>query len=238
MLYCIAAFARAADAGVALVEAETHRQLLAQLDAAEYEQREAATRALMGDTALTRQRWRELWDAAISAGGTPEQVHRLAAVGVHVTVREQIEPFLSDEHAGALGIHHVGVAADADEPDLAGAGAQPGSGAGVRVIKTAPGFPAHAVLRAGDTITAIDSRPLAGGAQAGADTQSAADDLVRRIRDIGCGKTATLTLLRDGRVLDVEVTLSSQPVLHQIISRGLAAEAEAAILRELDEAHE
>ncbi len=202
-----------------------YQQLLMQLDAEEYAAREAASRALLGDATLTRQRWEGLLDAAL----TPEQVHRLVAVGVHVTVREQIEPFIADQHPGALGMHHAGMPAAALESTMRQAGVEPRSGAGVCVIRTEPGFPAHVVLRAGDLIVGIDGQPLA----AGVDVQAASDDLVRRIRDAGCGRQVVLTLWRAGRRMEVEVQLSSLPVLQQTITRNLAAEVEAAILREL-----
>lgn len=209
--------------------ADRHALLLARLDAADYADREAATCALMGDADLSPPRWRALLDAAT----TPEQTHRLAAVGVHLMVRERIAPFLSNEHPGALGIHHVGAAAGESGGD---------SPAGVRVMKTEPGFPAHAVLRAGDIITAIDGQPLTAAVpdapppllRGQADPQAIAEELVGRIREIGCGRTTTLTLWRDGHVQHAAVTLSSQPVLQQIITRNLAAEAEAAILRDLE----
>ncbi len=207
------------DAAVRSSEAEGRfAELLEELDAADYATREAATRALMDHSDLTR----EIWERMLRAAATPERRHRLIAVGVHLAVRQRIGPWLSDRDNGALGIHHAGVPADQNmhtgEP-------------AVRVIRTEPGFPAHAVLRPGDLILAIDEQPFPDHA----DSQAVAQELVRMIVGRKCGQTVRLTIWRDGQRQEAPLTLSSTPALRQAIEAGMAAEAETAIFQILAE---
>ncbi len=64
----------------------------------------------------------------------------------------------------------------------------------VVVVQTEPGYPADGVLRAGDVITAVDGKPVAGES-----------DLTGLIQEHPAGSTLTVTILRDGKTQKVQV---------------------------------
>src|SRR5690606_28190415 len=72
------------------------------------------------------------------------------------------------------------------------------AGAGIGTVE--PGSPAaEAGLRPEDVVTAIDGRPVDGAAA-----------LTGYVRQYASGETATLTVVRDGKVHEVDVTLATR----------------------------
>jgi Lon-like protease len=69
-----------------------------------------------------------------------------------------------------------------------------GIGYQIVVVQAVPGYPAAGVLRAGDVITAVDGKPVAGES-----------DLSTLISAHPAGSTLTVTILRDGKTQQVQV---------------------------------
>jgi len=170
-------------------------ELLAALNDPSFETREAATQRLLADESLTEADILGLLGEAKS----PEQRHRLMRVARHhVLTRARIEHFKDDANA-SLGISQEVVVAGREQ-------------AAVRVILTLPGFPAHAHLRPGDLITAIDG-----------DTFPAAfngQGFAAKVRSYKPGQAMTLTIRRDDQRLDVKVALASGEALEAMYDTG------------------
>ena len=78
---------------------------------------------------------------------------------------------------------------------------------GVRVTRVFGGAAEPSELKVGDVITALDGNPLE------ASQPSDADLFATLIRQYKIGSTAKLTIVRDGKPMDVAVTLDTSPRL-------------------------
>ncbi|BAM05027.1 hypothetical protein PSMK_28680 [Phycisphaera mikurensis NBRC 102666] len=210
------------------------------LDAASFTEREAATQTLMADatqTPDTLAAWLPL------TRDRPEARARLLAAMHHQHLREARlalegpdagggllqragRATLRGPGPGSLGVSHrafpAGAMPGVDEPSIA-------------VVRTLPGFPAHAKLRVGDLIVGLNGRPVAWPEPAFPDAE---DRARRRIEDrrqrlladaaraatlfseavqtAGAGTSITLRVLRDGEPIEVALTLARSAALRSL----------------------
>jgi hypothetical protein len=163
--------------------------VLAALDAADFHERDEATRALLQDATRGVAALKAMYRAAES----PEARHRVLGVLRHRFLAEQAEAMFPGGGHGAIGVSHRAYAG--------GGGASPGA----EVVSTLPGFPGHAVLHRGDVITAVEGRPLAG--------DEGVEVLSQRVRQMRHGEAIGLTVERSGRPRQVRLTLGSMNAL-------------------------
>lgn len=179
--------------------------LLAQLGHEDYFQRDAAERAMMADATLTIERLAKLYERAEN----PEQRHRLLRVARHYHLRmvaQSAENFahLADHPVnGAVGIPQDAVNAD-QVPDVG----RPA----VRVRETFPGFPSHQYLKRDDLILAVDGQTL----PRTSDPDITFLNFKKMLGNHQAGSQVTFTVYREGRTMDVTLTLAHGAALAQM----------------------
>lgn len=130
--------------------AETVDQLVELLDADDYATRQRAHDRLLADNSLGEVQIK----AALNKPHSEEQRQRLLLIAEHHVMRAIREKQFAARHREPAAIGFSYEQAQAGEGN-----ANPGDG--VTVLATMPGFPGHALLRPGDTITAIDGQAAA-----------------------------------------------------------------------------
>lgn len=178
---------------------EKARTLLVELDDSKYLTRQAALSAMLALPTLSNE---QLIDLAEQATGL-EQRQALLIIAKHHLCRGLRETHFSQIGSGALGLaHHT--APGTMHPTI--------RKAGVLVVATIPGFPAHQVLRAGDMIIEIDGQPIP--------QVMLTDRSGQRFRNVveshNAGESLKLKVIRDGHAVDVAVVLASVRALERI----------------------
>ncbi len=215
--------------------------LLDRLDDPAWEVRQAASEELLSDAGMTPGR---LLEALPAEGERPEVRARLLDAVEHHALRLRREGAapevggaferagrraLLGPEPGALGVSHR-----AFPP-----GTIPGvEGPCIAVVKTLAGFPAHTLLRAGDLITGLNGRPVAwpdrvfpepGQRRPAADearnrlaaeATQAANLFSEAVQNAGAGNRVTLAVFRDGRTLELPVTLARSASLQSMHPAG------------------
>ncbi|HUO07239.1 MAG TPA: PDZ domain-containing protein [Phycisphaerae bacterium] len=161
-------------------------QLIEDVQSADYTTREAATQALMRLSPYHRG---EI-EAALARTSNEEAITRLEKAAVHLYMKPQIS--LSGE-VGFLGVHMTDELLQLD----------PKSGAVqscIVVWKTQPGFPSAEVLEPGDRIIGINGERF---------SPDMSPDLFKEmIQKSRGGSVLQLSLIRNGRLMDVKVQLA------------------------------
>jgi hypothetical protein len=163
------------------------RRLVRQLDDASPEIRESAAQALMG---LSRPELLALRDAAMAQ--RPLSAGQLAVLREAVMqVFLETEPYLPDQNRGFLGLHWPHGAAESYDT-------------GIIVADRIPGFGAYRLLRPGDVIVKMLDFP-------NVDLHTRLP-FTQTIIGMPAGALLRLQVLRDGRVIDVSITLAPRPL--------------------------
>ena len=129
---------------------------------------------------------------------------------------EVIERFLTDVEDGRYdGYPELGtVDAELDNPAARREAGVPDGETGVRIDRIWPGSSAEGIVQVGDVVLAVDGRPVANdGTVADGDERLPFGMLVDR-RQVG--EQVELTVLRDGRRLDLTVTLERLPYIQSM----------------------
>ncbi len=185
-----------ASAQQAVDEADGDAGVLAELGDDEYRVRQAATRGLLADDALTQ----EGLDRLFVTSEIPEQRHRLLRVARHHLLRRMIdERYGKLAGPGSMGLSHQMVEAW---------GLNEESRAGVMVVITLPGFPAYALLEPGDVIVEFDGKPIT--------KKVTATQFQQMIRGHQAGEVVGLTVLRDGSPIDIPFQLGNGQALGEV----------------------
>lgn len=159
--------------------------------------RQAETRRLLADNALTQDDLNHLF----SLSTTPEQRHRLLLIARHHMINRMMRERLGDQDgAGSMGLSHhmVQVTVPGD--------ASPRSG--VFVAMTLPGFPAYALLEPGDVIVEFAGEPIA--------QNTTPDQFKDAIKKFQNGQQIGLNIVRDGRVEHILFRLGSSQGLGEV----------------------
>ncbi len=172
---------------------------LSALGDAEYDKRHAATKKLLADVKITRGDIAAAYRQATSA----EQKQRLLTIGRHHVLRLMRQEKDAESRLGALGLRHEPVNAE-DLPDVK----QPA----VRVRRTLPGFPAHAVLEAGDLILAVDGNFF----QPNITNEQISTQFGDWIQRVVPGKTTKLTIMRGGKQIEAQTVVASLDALRMM----------------------
>jgi hypothetical protein len=170
----------------------TVRRWISQLASDNYQTREAARIALMG---LKRQELDTLRQAVIQhLPLAPNQLINLREIVTQVYLAGDI--FIPDaSDGGFLGIKLLTKPEEETYPIERG----------VTVLFRVPGFCAFRMLQNGDVILSIHS-------DAGDRVLNEAMELRRAVSSIKAGQTITLEVLRQGRILNVPITLDRRPL--------------------------
>jgi len=226
-------FAAALLAGAAAraSAATDYSAALNHLDSNDFQVREAATERLLADDDLTFDEVRRLYNQAT----TLEQRQRLLLVARHHSLREVAavfaeraarDPDLQDARAGALGVQTDAVTAE-ELPEL--------NRPAIRVSHRLAGFPAFAVLKRDDLIIAVNGVTLSQEADhrdadgpfvipapdpptIGTRTDIIAANFRELVKGHKTGQSIHLTVVRDGRNIQVAVTLGSLYALDKMYS--------------------
>lgn len=179
----------------------TVRQLVDRLDAADYQQREAAKTELMVRQGVADDRLAE----ALSQSDSPERRHRLRDILMHRFFR-RLNPtdVPRDQGNGALGVTFRRVPFRESDGE--------GQHQVMLVTRPHPGFPAYAKLKAGDLILGVGDHRFTNAVD-NIDFQDA-------ITRYDAGETITFTVLRDGREMRIPVTLDSYRRLEEVKQRA------------------
>jgi hypothetical protein len=212
--------------GQAFAQGDTDlRTDIEQLASPDYGTREDAMRRLMVRLDVTRPELAKIYaDAAV-----PEIRHRLRRVAEHHTIREAWQTRVPLEGPGSLGVvlqvFEAAITVPEDENIEAPQAMQPGAFPlidrraatrvyGSRVLRTLPGFPAHAHLQIGDLIIGVDDKFIPVGPEV---NPPLANDLIRRlITEQPAGAAIKLVIVRNGKWLRVPVTLASYKALEYV----------------------
>lgn len=170
--------------------------LLADLASDDYDTRERATARLRASEEIDVARLRPLYAEAES----PEQRHRLLDVARHHTIRQMRQRIF--DRAGQRG--SIGVNFDVLPAEALPRLEQPA----IEIVRTMPGFPAYAHLRAGDLILAVNDRDLS--------PQNVSQAFQDAVQQHERGDEIKLTLDRDGERLERHVRLASRQALHSV----------------------
>ncbi|MEM9418515.1 MAG: PDZ domain-containing protein [Planctomycetota bacterium] len=203
-----------------LVQAVADEALIAQLAAEDYEARQTATDALRLDDSLTT----EQLAAWYAEAAQPEVRQRLISVARHHFLQDMAEESFPDEGPGLIGMVKsnpmiIPPPLDADPANRRNQPAQTYS----LVTQVLDGFPASGRLRPLDRVMAIDGQTFAGGAQ-----NANFEQLMLQYQ---AGDTLTLTVVRNGEPLDIELTLGNGNALNAMYASpnfGLAPEINTA----------
>lgn len=198
---------------------------LAALGDADYAKRHAATRKLLADETVTPLKIADVFPKAESV----EQKHRLMTIARHHLLRlarqrdYPISPLAAAQGVpGALGLTHGPVTSD-ELPQL--------KQSAVRVRRTLPGFPAHAVLEAGDLILEVAGNAI----PAGLSSDRISNHFGDAIRMIPAGQSVPLKIQRNGQLVDVKVTLGPLDALSGMYRPELRSDYARAWTRFRDE---
>lgn len=199
LVCCGCVFPLIGASGQVVVDAEdgdTH--VLALLGDDDYQVRQAATRRLLRDNALTQADLDRLY----AASKTPEQRHRLLRVARHHVIRRMIrQKYDGQAGPGSMGLSHQVIPASQDRART-----------GVLVVMTLPGFPAYAALEPGDVMIDFAGQPLP-------DKLTAAQ-FPLLIQEHTAGEQIHLTVLRDGVEIDVLFILEHGQALKGVYDTG------------------
>lgn len=195
----LAAWCFSLPAGAATPET-ADQVLLSRLASPQYAVRDAASRSLLQDRALTLSRITTLYQQADAL----EQRHRLLDVARHHALQELADraSSTSPRRDASIGIAHqvLGPAETGlDRP-------------AVLVRQTLPGFPGYAHLQPGDMILTLGNRTLPTGADEAA--------FVQMVREHQPGERITLTIHREGQPLNVTLPLASADMLAAVYARS------------------
>ena len=225
MTLCLAAAAALGEAPVAPTPDDA--AALAALNDPSYAVREAMTHTLLTDDAMDLDRLRALYAGAT----TPEQRQRVLCVARHHAIRQIVQQTeaapdaapAAQARGGALGVTQLTLtsennAAGEAAPGAAGENASGGGGGGgVMVLDTLPGFPAYTALQVDDIILEVNGVALL--------NDKSHLPFRDQIQAIPAGHAVTLTVLRNGERLPIDVTLASQPALAAIYASTAPATA-------------
>ena len=173
------------------------------LDVEEFDTREAATSALM---------LREDFDdihvvAALRGAPSPEMRHRLTQIAMHRYFQRMNPSHGRDDNEASLGVDIEG--RNIIRPDQNPLLKSPA----MMISRTRPGFPAFALLRPRDLITAIEGKPFSDNLDQG--------EFTARIKEHKPGDTVRVSVLRDGKSLIIPIRLDSFARLDQVHARTL-----------------
>jgi hypothetical protein len=175
---------------------------LQRLDDEDFATRQSATEAMLAEPDLNLQILAQLYDQS----ETPEQQHRLRAVGLHLAlteVREESFGQLQGADRGSLGIVHSVepmVAGELEMFDIPGVDvAEPQPIRLARVIRVLPGFPAYGKLREGDKVLRVQGQLL--------DRRDSRSALEIALRRFSPDDTIDLHILRDSELIVVQIKL-------------------------------
>lgn len=175
--------------------------ILEKLNDEDYRVRQAVTRRLLSDDALTQEDLNHLY----SLSTTPEQRHRLLRVARHHLVRRMMRERLGDQGGpGSMGLSHHVVQVTA-----------PGEAAprtGVLVAMTLPGFPAYALLEPGDVIVDFAGEPIP--------QNMTPAQFQQMIRTFQTGRQIGLTVVRDNVIEHVMFRLGHSQGLGEVYDTG------------------
>lgn len=213
--------------GQAFAQADTDlRADVGLLASHDYGSREDAMQRLMVATDVTRDELAKIYaDATV-----PEIRHRLRRVAEHHTIREAWQTRVPLEGPGSLGVvlqvFEAAISIPEDETIEAPQAMQPGAFPliepravatrvyGSRVLRTLPGFPAHAHLQIGDLIVGVDDKFIPISPEV---NPPLANDLIRRlITEQPAGTAIKLVIVRNGKWIRVPVTLASYKALEYV----------------------
>ncbi len=171
-------------------------RVLIELNDDDYRVRQAATRRLLGDEALTQ----DDLDRLFIASETPEQRHRLLRVARHRVLREMIRDRFDDQPGpGSMGLSHqtARIGGPGDDQQV-----------GVMVVTTLPGFPAYALLEPNDVIVGFAGEAIT--------EKATADKFPELIRRHQAGEEVDLTVLRDGAPMLLRFRLGNGQALGEV----------------------
>ena len=187
-------------AGVSVRAQPAAGAALSDLGSSDCVTREAATRRLMADRAVTLEQIKRLYALA----DLPEQRHRLVEVARHHVLRA------AQEQLDAGGAASVGVSL---MPSRMSPEQTPGlNRAAVAVVVTFPGFPGHVYLRPGDLVVAIDGEPIPSDLP----QQQIVPHFQQAVRRRRPGEMIRLSFFRDQEMRDVQFEMASLPALEQM----------------------
>lgn len=177
---------------------------LTRLDNPDYETREAATREMLADDALTPAAVAELYKQADSL----EVKARLLDVARHHALRLSAKDRFNPKAPGAAGfsLQMGGPGAMATMAELG----HPAIG----VVSTLPGLPAYAQLQAGDLIVGVDGQLLP--------RDASVQGLTNLITARTTGERIELNLLREGREIAAAFRLGSLAALRSVYTTDLS----------------
>jgi hypothetical protein len=171
----------------------TVRRWVGQLASDNYQTRDAARIALMG---LKRQELSTLRQAVkLNLPFSPNQIITVREIFTQVYLAGDVYP-PEDGEGGFLGVR---LPSRPDEETLLSVER------GVVIVSRVPGFCAFRMLQDGDVVLAIHS-------DAGDRPLNQPMELRRAVSSIKAGQTITLEVLRQGRILNIPITLDRRPL--------------------------
>ncbi|MEZ6190320.1 MAG: PDZ domain-containing protein [Phycisphaerales bacterium] len=175
--------------------------ILDRLNDDDFRVRQAETRRLLADDALTQDDLNHLY----SSSSTLEQRHRLLLIARHHMISRLMQERLGDQAGpGSMGLSHQVVQV-----------AVPGEASprtGVLVVMTLPGFPAYALLEPGDIIVDFAGEPIP---QNMTPTQ-----FQQTIKTFQNGQSVGLVVIRDGAAEDILFRLGPGQGLGEVYDTG------------------
>lgn len=176
-------------------------QVLASLNDEDYSIRQAMTRRLLADDAMTP----DDLDRLILASETFEQRHRLMRVAKHHAIRRMINVrFPKRSVPGSMGLSHVVVHVPSEQGG--------DSRVGVMAAMTLPGFPAYALLEPGDVIVAFDGEPMP--------ANITGPQFQQKIQGRYIGEEIGLTVIRNGDTLNLQFKLGNGRALSEVYDQN------------------
>jgi len=180
-------------------------QVLTELGDEDYAVRQAATRRLLQDDGISQGDLDRLFIKCES----PEQRHRLLRIAQHHDIRRTIAArFQGMAGSGSMGLSHTVVQVRAEDTD----GLATRTVAGVMAALTLPGFPAYATMDPGDVIIEFDGQPIPDKV-----TGPMFQQMIQARR---AGETIDMTVVRNGVVQSIQMTLSNSQALGETYHSG------------------
>ena len=175
--------------------------ILDRLNDDDFRVRQAETRRLLADDALTQDDVNHLYGLSTS----PEQRHRLLLVARHHMISRLMRERLGDQAgAGSMGLsHHVVQVAVPGEASAR---------TGVLVVMTLPGFPAYALLEPGDVIVDFAGEPIPQNM-----TPTQFQQMIKTFQN---GQAVGLTIVRDGAAAHILFRLGPGQGLGEVYDTG------------------
>lgn len=179
------------------------------LDADEAADRQEAMRQLMRNPELDREDFARMYQRANSE----EQRQRLLKIARHHAIRRLARQAVAgDVDRGSVGVTHRAVATRELKSMLADVPNAQAYVGGIYIMDTLAGFPGYVELQADDVIVAIDGVPLP--------EQVSMMGFGEMIEQRDADSRIVFTILRNGRVEDVDLTLAPQSAMREIYAQS------------------